>query len=856
VIDFIVPTTGVPFLRINPDALAGSMVQINKDTKLSEMLQSIIYIDGVLFKGNCNTLDISKYKSALVLKDDDAAIIYGEDARKGVLVLNSGDDLIFIAPEPPMPVRKNFNETAFFFPAIHADKNGMYSMSFNMPESVTEWNWKLLAHTKSMEFAYAEEKVITQLPLMVQPNMPRVLYQGDRIVLKSRITNLDTIAVNGKLTCKVEDVATGEDITASVVAKAQQDFKVDGKTNSNGAFELIVPKDQLNPLKISIAGRSGNFSDGEEHVIPVLNPGLFIKQAIPFAFINKDTVINLPSLHADAKAEGVSISMQPQPQAAILDALPYLTGYPHGCAEQVTNKIVSYLTAIQIMRADSNAQQAFDNAIKRNDEPAAGDEALPGELEESLTPWLSLRHENKRRQEKLLQVLDTVQSNDKIKEHLKYLYNLQNENGGLGWFPKGGSDIYMSNYVLLSFGQLRQRGLLDNDDLFGGAYESFIKDLMGYCSEQFVDYGGERSRLLESFHIYAGSYWNDLFALTPEYSEKRERVMEKGMSDIDKYSLGQQAIQVITILRNVDKDSSLYKAAVAHLRSLQQRAISDERNGMRWKELTEPDDFDLSGEEKIALLAEAFGLLKEYKNIPAEIVKWLVYAKTDHYWTSTRATAAVINTIQKESQIISPVQTITAKPASTVLTITNNPFKGDLQSYTQVKTMPATISLSKTNINIASGYLSYYYFSKTAPANGYNVQLIKKLSRWSETKKEWENITATTLLHPGEKVRASLTIQSQRAIQYVYINDSRSAAFEPVDNSSHYQYDADFAYYRSVKDAGFQFFANSIPSGEHTITYEMKVAQEGRFTNGMAVLQCMYKPEVTAYSNSITVEIR
>jgi hypothetical protein len=170
--------------------------------------------------------------------------------------------------------------------------------------------------------------------------------------------------------------------------------------------------------------------------------------------------------------------------------------------------------------------------------------------------------------------------------------------------------------------------------------------------------------------------------------------------------------------------------------------------------------------------------------------------------------------------------------------------------------MPATISLSKTNINIASGYLSYYYFSKTAPANGYNVQLIKKLSRWSETKKEWENITATTLLHPGEKVRASLTIQSQRAIQYVYINDSRSAAFEPVDNSSHYQYDADFAYYRSVKDAGFQFFANSIPSGEHTITYEMKVAQEGRFTNGMAVLQCMYKPEVTAYSNSITVEIR
>ena len=121
-------------------------------------------------------------------------------------------------------IRKNFNETAFFFPAIHADRDGYYTFSFTMPETVTEWNWKLMAHTKKGIFAYAEKKLNTQLPLMVQPNMPRLLYQGDKIVLQSRITNVDTTEASGKIVCKIEDAVTGDDITAQLTNTHQNNF--------------------------------------------------------------------------------------------------------------------------------------------------------------------------------------------------------------------------------------------------------------------------------------------------------------------------------------------------------------------------------------------------------------------------------------------------------------------------------------------------------------------------------------------------------------------------------------------------------------------------------------------------------
>ncbi|MDP4272319.1 MAG: MG2 domain-containing protein, partial [Bacteroidota bacterium] len=69
--------------------------------------------------------------------------------------------------------RKNFAETAFFYPQLRTDENGEVSFSFTVPESLTRWNVMGLAHTKDLYFGQWSAQTVTQKQFMVQPNLPR-----------------------------------------------------------------------------------------------------------------------------------------------------------------------------------------------------------------------------------------------------------------------------------------------------------------------------------------------------------------------------------------------------------------------------------------------------------------------------------------------------------------------------------------------------------------------------------------------------------------------------------------------------------------------------------------------------------
>ncbi|MEI9807369.1 MAG: alpha-2-macroglobulin family protein [Bacteroidota bacterium] len=70
-------------------------------------------------------------------------------------------------------IRKNFNETAFFFPDLKTDSSGAVEFSFTIPEALTKWKFQAIAHTKDLAFGYSSKEIVTQKQLMVQPNAPR-----------------------------------------------------------------------------------------------------------------------------------------------------------------------------------------------------------------------------------------------------------------------------------------------------------------------------------------------------------------------------------------------------------------------------------------------------------------------------------------------------------------------------------------------------------------------------------------------------------------------------------------------------------------------------------------------------------
>ncbi|MDB5851749.1 MAG: hypothetical protein JWP29_5501, partial [Rhodoferax sp.] len=329
-----------------------STIMIRGTSSLNDYNQPMIVINGQVYSGELSSINPNAITQIMVLKGADASAIYGARAAQGVLIISTRGPIVLPGSEEPVvKVRKNFNETAFFFPQIHAGADGYYSFSFTMPETATEWNWKMLAHTRKAQFTYLEKKLQTQLNLMVQPNMPRLLYQGDKIKLQSRISNLDTLTIQGKATCKIEDAVTGEDITYRLTDNNSQTFNLSKKSSGAVSFLLHVPAEQSNPLKIVITAASAGAADAEEHIVPILSSRVFIRQSQQVHFANQST-ITMPAVKMPANASlyGVGISIAQKPQASLIYALPWLANYSYDCAEQTFNKLRAQVTALRLMQ--------------------------------------------------------------------------------------------------------------------------------------------------------------------------------------------------------------------------------------------------------------------------------------------------------------------------------------------------------------------------------------------------------------------------------------------------------------------------------------------------------------------------
>ena len=839
----------------NKQAASMNSIIIRGAGSISGANVTYIILDGVPYEGDINKINTNTITDAIVLKGADGAALYGSKAAGGVLVLSTKGNVILPKPEEaPIVIRKNFSETAFFYPNIYADAEGFYNIEFTMPESVTEWKWKLLAHTKNAKFISAERNIVTQLPMMVQPNMPRFLYQGDKIVLQTRVTNLDTLDLAGKIKCSIEDAITGENITATLANKTESSFSVSKKSNSNSAFEITIPENLLHPLKIKITARAGSFSDGEEHIIPVLSKKILVTQNVPFTIGNtKDTSIITPSLPADAAPYGIGMYIAAKPQAAMVNALPYLAFYQFNCAEQTFNKILAHSMANKILRNDTIAQKTITAAKANNSNKKA--DVLPDELSEETMPWLQLGNAAALNQQNLVKLFDSTNGNTQIEKYVKDLKDLQNRDGGITWFKGGESSKYISTYILAGFAKLNNLQLnIAENATSKSTLEKMIPSLVQFCDVSFIDtihYSGDDLQ-----YIYARSLLKKVFPFPEKNIVRIETVLNKKWSKVDKLTLNEQAILIKTSMLYASNDGALYKDAVAQLESIRQLAINDNTNGIRWKDIADTDDLNSNAEETITNLATAFEQVGHSKETVNGIIKWLLTAKENHYWSTTKATAEVVGLLYRnQSSVIETPATITAT-TNKKLTVTDNLLKGALFSFDEAKQFPQTISLQKDNNVKCNAGFNYYYFTATPPLNtNYNaLKISKKL--YVNTDGGWEPISENTILKIADKIKTIITIDAPKQLKYVFIDEKRAATLEPLDASSGYEYSKGFSYYKTVRDIGYQFFAEQIPSGISTIEYETVVAKAGKFYNGTISLQCMYKPAVRAYGGGNTIEVK
>jgi TonB-dependent SusC/RagA subfamily outer membrane receptor len=839
--------------------ITGASVTIRGFNSISRLNIPLVILDGVEYHGDFSKIEMSTIVDAIVLKDADATAIYGAKAANGVILLSTKGSINLsqlqknIAPPPVVVMRKNFNETAFFYPKIYADKNGSYKINFTLPESVTEWKWTMFAHTKNALFAYAERTINSQLPLMVQPSVPRLLYQGDTIVLKSRITNLDTADQHGKTQCFVEDIETGEDVSDKFIIKKQTDFFAKQNGNTTVSYSIAVPENYLHPLRIKISATTNNYGDGEEHIIPVLSRKILVAKPVNFSTQSQPLKVVTPTLPPDAQPYGISLFIAPKPQSAMINALPYLANYVYGCAEQTFNKLFANAIALHTVRTDTSLQREL-KTLNKNIGPKKNSDSLVATINENAMPWLTISHKGDLQHANLSALLDTVKAIQNIEKHFATLKAMQLKDGGMTWFSGGKSDYYISLYILGRFGKMHKDDLIPFKTIHKNDLDALISSLIVYCDSMFSAEKKQSYFSNNSYYLYARSFWLNDYPLIENIKRSADSVLQLAWKNIDRYSLSQQASMITTTLQC--NDSSLKANAMRQLESIRQIAINDDR-GIRWKQFSNYDDFSSTGEEAIVRIAEAFETANYSPQTITGIINWLLNTKQDHQWSTTKATSDVVSLLNGQKfSMAGETKTLSTSIGPNKMDVSDNLISGRLFDFVPTQTgFPTGFSVIGTPAT--SGSANYYYFTEN-PADSLadGIMINKKMYRYNQVTQAFDiPITPGDTLKVGEKIRTTLTITATKQLSYVFIEDKRAACFEPADAGSGYEYGNGFSYYKSVRDEGFQFFANSIPSGISTIVYETTVNQEGFFHNGPASLQCMYQPGIKAYGAGGNVRV-
>ena len=211
-----------------------------------------------------------------------------------------------------LPVRANFGETAFFYPQVETNDKGEATLSFTLPESLTSWRFIGLAHDKNMRMGIIDTVVVAQKQLMIQPNMPRFLRVGDKATLTANITNLSDKPQNVKVTLTVTSHLSQFTSHISPQTPDLRPQTLDITVNSGETVPVSFPIEagvDTTTLICTIIAKSDDFTDGEQHEIPVLPAIQKLPEVISVYKSPEELMFeDLPALSIPASNNAITLS--------------------------------------------------------------------------------------------------------------------------------------------------------------------------------------------------------------------------------------------------------------------------------------------------------------------------------------------------------------------------------------------------------------------------------------------------------------------------------------------------------------------------------------------------------------------
>lgn len=689
-------------------------------------------------------------------------------------------------------VRENMNETAFFYPALESDNNGNVAIRFTLPESVTTWKFMGLAHDKEMRNGLLVDEAVAQKTVMVQPNMPRFLREGDKSTIVVKLFNTSDKKVSGNTRMQILDPETNK-----VVWQKTQNYSIDAEGSATISFDVQGLKEGVYVNKVVAAGNG--YSDGEQHYLPVLSNRELVVNTLPITLHQKgEQSFDLSKLFLNkegkqakgAEEAKVTIEYTNNPSWLMVKALPAISNPDEENA-------ISLMSAIYANTITNHVQ-------------------------------------------KHLSLENLTQESIRLQNQVEKLKKLQNPDGSFSWWKGMKGSRYMTTSVAEMMVRL---------NAVAGVQKSTAKMLtsaIDYLSWQTAQEVREMKKQEEKKQKVSPSEQalHYLYILSVDGRKMKQNLEQDKAYLLDKmskmtgdFSIYGKARAAVVLARNSQQNAAYREKAGEYLQSVNEYAVYREEMGRYYdtrKALYSWRNYKIPTQVSVI---EAMQMLKPNdKQTIEELQRWLLMSKRTQVWDTPVNTVDAVYAFMKGNE-----SNWSRKAENAVLKLDGKllPMPQDSTTLGYVKTERPG-KASKLSIDKKSDYTSwgavYAEFKQPISEIGSMESGIKVRRVIVPAESESKGNAQV-----GEKVKVTLIITADRDYDFVQITDKRAACLEPVNQLSGYQWS--IGCYVSPRDHATNFYFDRLSKGKHIVEMEYYVDRKGDYQSGTCIAECTYSPE-------------
>lgn len=515
-----------------------------------------------------------------------------------VQTVNSFPEQYSGGPDKAIPqIRKNFKDTAAWFPNLLTDKNGEVVAQVTLPDNLTTWRATVRGVSTGCDIGSAVQKILVTKDIIARLALPRFFTRGDHGEISAIVHNYSDRDQNIEL--KLE---TGPHFKTTLPL---------AKTLSVGkdkAARLIWPVsvEKTGTGKITLIARGETGSDALEKEIKINPFGLsmvMVKAGVLTAANNKvDLNFDLPPSISELKS---TLRLAGSTMAQLKGSYAGLIDYPYGCTEQTMSRLVPSIVAFKL-------HQKF----KFNLTP------------DNLTKFEEVK-------EKALK---------KLKEHQHY-------DGGWGWWADDASDPYLTAHVLEGFKLLSESGVQIEPSMIQNGLKwlsaSTVNLHKALLDPKLVEGYTARERRCDLARMV---YTQTLYGIKPD-----TKIMKWLDGRVE--NLTPEPLSYLTManarLGNKSYADHAYKRLI-ELATVGDQFIDWEHNQAMRKRLKLLDVHDYTyrytGAETTALALKAMVAMEPGNLERIEKVKaWIMLQRSEEGWSNTKTTAQVLLSLMDEA---------------------------------------------------------------------------------------------------------------------------------------------------------------------------------------------------------------